>query len=119
MNPARSLFIGLLLLWGCVGRAAEPIENPIFAPDAQLELIYRREAKLNSGLTEGPAVAPDGSIYFTDMPFGPTDQTVIYRYDPRSRNLAVFTKTAGKTNGLTFDQEGRLLGCDGADGGGR
>lgn len=119
MNLARHLFIGLLLLWSYVGKAAEPIENPIFGPDARLELIYQREAKLNSGLTEGPAVGPDGSIYFTDMPFGPADQTIISRYDPRAKNLTIFTKAAGKTNGLTFDLEGRLLGCDGADGGGR
>ena len=116
---ARILCVGMLSIWGIVGSAAEPIDNPIFTPDAQLELVYRREAKLNSGLTEGPAVAPDGSIYFTDMPFGADDQTIIHRYDPRSKELTVFSKKAGKTNGLAFDTQGFLLGCDGADGGGR
>jgi gluconolactonase len=98
---------------------AEPRDNPIFAADARLELIYRRTARLNSGLTEGPAAAPDGSIYFTDMPFGPSDQTIIHRYEPKARKLSIFTAAAGKANGLAFDAQGRLLACDGADGGSR
>jgi gluconolactonase len=112
----------LLACWAAFANTAsavEPHDNPIFPPDARLELIYRRTARLNSGLTEGPAAAPDGSIYFTDMPFGPDDQTIIQRYDPKTRKLSVFTSAAGKSNGLTFDAQGRLLACDGADGGGR
>ena len=101
------------------GAVAEPKDNPIFAPDAALEQIFQRTAKLNSGLTEGPAVAPDGSIYFTDLPFGPANQTMIHRYDPRTGKVTLFTDKAGKANGLAFDAQGRLVACDGADGGGR
>jgi gluconolactonase len=101
------------------GAIAEPKDNPIFPPDAALEQIFERTAKLNSGLTEGPATAPDGTIYFTDLPFGLGNQTMINRFDPSTGKVTVFTDKAGKSNGLAFDAEGRLVACDGADGGGR
>jgi gluconolactonase len=93
-------------------------EDPIFADGAKLELLHTRLAKLNSGLTEGPAVAPDGTLYFTDMPFG-KDDGMILRYHPNTQQTTVFTDKAFKSNGLAFDLEGNLLSCDGADGGGR
>jgi gluconolactonase len=99
-------------------QVAEPPENPIFPGGAKLELLHTRQVKLNSGLTEGPAVAPDGNIYFTDMPFG-KDDGMILRFDPRTRQTTIFTDRAYKSNGLAFDGEGNLLACDGADGGGR
>jgi gluconolactonase len=98
--------------------AAEPAENPIFPKGAELELLHVRQAKLNSGLTEGPAVAADGSVYFTDMPFG-KDDGMILRFDPKTKKTTVFTDKAFKSNGLAFDPDGNLLSCDGADGGGR
>lgn len=98
--------------------AAGPGENPVVPEGAKLELLHTRRARLNSGLTEGPAVAPDGSVYFTDMPFGEGDGMIL-RFDPRTRETAVFTDRAFKSNGLAFDADGSLLSCDGADGGGR
>jgi gluconolactonase len=98
--------------------SAESLENRIFPPGAKLELLHTRQAKLNSGLTEGPAAAPDGSIYFTDMPFG-KDNGMILHFDPKTRTTTVFTDQAYKSNGLAFDLDGNLLSCDGADGGGR
>jgi hypothetical protein len=70
--------------------AAGPADNPIVPNGAQLELLHTRQVKLNSGLTEGPAAAPDGSIYFTDMPFG-RDNGMILRFDPKTRQTTVFT----------------------------
>ncbi len=93
-------------------------ENPIVPEGAKIELLFTRTAKLNGGLTEGPAVAPDGSIYFTDMPFGP-DPGMILRFDPGTRKVTVFTADSGKANGLTCDANGDLVACEGADQGGR
>lgn len=96
----------------------EPPGNPIVAQDAVLELLHARQAELNSGLTEGPAVARDGSIYFTDMPFG-ADNGMILRYEPTTGETSVFTSNSGKSNGLAFLADGSPVSCDGADGGGR
>ncbi|MSU36780.1 MAG: SMP-30/gluconolactonase/LRE family protein [Pedosphaera sp.] len=93
-------------------------ENPIFPAGAALESLHTRQVRLNSGLTEGPTVARDGSIYFTDMPFGP-DNGMILRYDPKTGKTSVFTDNSGKANGLTCMVDGSLIACDGADGGGR
>jgi gluconolactonase len=98
--------------------ADEPKGNPIFPDGAKLELLHTRQVKLNSGLTEGPACAPDGSIYFTDMPFGKEDGMIL-RFDPKTKKVTVFADRASKSNGLAFDLKGNLLCCDGADGGGR
>jgi gluconolactonase len=110
--------LGLMIAAGNSATTAEPAENPIFPKGAKLELLHSRQAKLNSGLTEGPAVAPDGSVYFTDMPFGKGDGMIL-RFDPKTHKTTVFTDKAYKSNGLAFDLEGNLLSCDGADGGGR
>jgi gluconolactonase len=100
-------------------RATEPAAGAIFADGAKLELLHKRTAKLTSGLTEGPAVAMDGTIYFTDIPFGPTEQGMILRYHPATGKITTFTAASSKSNGLQFDREGFLISCDGADGGGR
>ena len=61
----------------------QPTGDAIVSPDAKLELLFTRLAKIEGGLTEGPAVAPDGSIYFSDIPFG-TDKGMILRFDPKT-----------------------------------
>lgn len=113
---ALALFTACLAVAASV--AARAAENPIFPTDAELELLHTRQVKLNSGLTEGPAVAADGTIYFTDMPFG-NDNGMILRFDPRTGKTSVFTDNSGKSNGLAFDGNGNLLSCDGADGASR
>lgn len=97
-----------------------PTGKGIVAADARLEKVYSRTQKdITGGLTEGAAVAPDGSIYFTDIPFGPKDKGLILRFDPRTSNTTVFTDDSKKANGLMFDAKGNLIACEGADGGGR
>lgn len=91
----------------------------IVTPDAKWELLYTRTAPIQGGLTEGPAVAPDGSIYFTDIPFGVEAGGLIVRFDPKTSTTSLFTDDSGKANGLVFDAAGFLLACEGANGGGR
>jgi gluconolactonase len=96
-----------------------PTGDPaIVGPDAKLELLFTRSAPIRQGLTEGPTVAPDGSIYFSDIPFG-TDKGMILRWDPKKRETTTFTDDSHKSNGLKFDAHGYLIACEGADGGGR
>ena len=90
----------------------------IVPANGRLEKLFERSAPIQGGLTEGPAVAPDGSIYFSDIPFG-SDKGMILRFDPKTRKTTVFANDSGKSNGLMFDAEGRLVACEGSDGGGR
>jgi gluconolactonase len=113
---ATALLICLCLISAVA--AAEPIENPIVRADAKLEPLHTRQVKLNSGLTEGPTAAPDGKIYFTDMPFGEGNGMILC-FDRKTMKTTVFTDISGKSNGLAFDVNGNLLSCDGADGGSR
>jgi gluconolactonase len=117
---ARRVLGGLFILLSILkaAQAEKPVDNPIVPADAKLELLYTRQAKLNSGLTEGPAAAPDGKIYFTDIPFGKENGMILY-FDPKTMETKVFTDNSGKSNGLAFDANGNLLSCDGADGGSR
>lgn len=95
-----------------------PTGESIVAPDAKLELLYTRSAAIKGGLTEGPAVAPDGSIYFTDIPLG-DDGGLIVRFDPITKQSAALTIDSGKANGLIFDSQGYLLAAEGSDKGGQ
>lgn len=59
--------------------------------------------------TEGPALAPDGSIYFSDIP-----NDSIHRYDPATGETTLFTDDSGGANGLMFSANGdSLIACSG------
>ena len=120
---------GLLAVWvvgvlvanvslGHAEQLAKPTGDSIVSPDAKLEHLFTRSAKIEGGLTEGPAVAPDGAIYFSDIPFG-KDNGMILKFDPKTKQTTVFAADSGKSNGLIFDSEGFLLAAEGADFGGR
>lgn len=101
-----------------VAQELKPTGDSIVSPDAQLELLYTRSAAINGGLTEGTAVAPDGSIYFSDIPTG-SDKGLIVRFDPKTKQTSVLTDDSRKSNGLMFDARGFLIACEGSDQGGR
>ncbi len=54
---------------------------------------------------EGPAMTPDGSIYFTDIP-----ANSIYRLSPGGK-IELFLQPSGHANGLMYGGNGRLLAC--------
>ncbi len=117
----RTLSLFLLLVSASAVTAAElpkPSGDSIVSPDAKLELLFTRTAPIRGGLTEGPAAAPDGSIYFSDIPFG-NDKGMILRFDPKTKQTTVFTDDSHKSNGLKFDAKGFLIACEGSDEGGR
>ena len=58
--------------------------------------------------TEGPAMGPDGNIYFTDIP-----NERIHKYDTRSGKLSVHRENTGRANGLMFAPSGALYACQG------
>jgi len=78
-------------------------ESTIIVPGAKLE-------KLADGFTftEGPSVDAEGNVYFTDQP---NDKILKWSVDGK---LSTFLQPAGRSNGLCFDDQGRLWAC--ADG---
>ncbi|MCS7166909.1 MAG: SMP-30/gluconolactonase/LRE family protein [Gemmatales bacterium] len=85
---------------------AQPKE--IFPQDAKLERVWSE-----GQFTEGPAYGPDHCVYFSDI------GNRILKYDPATGRVTVFRDPSGRANGLCFDKLGRLLACEGANGGNR
>ncbi len=55
--------------------------------------------------TEGPAVASDGKVYFTDQP---NDR--IYVWD-EEEGISLWLEGTGRSNGMYFNDEGQLVAC--------
>ena len=55
--------------------------------------------------TEGPAADAEGNVYFTDQP---NDRIMKYAVDGK---METFMQPCGRSNGLYFDNEGRLVAC--------
>ncbi|MDX1944972.1 MAG: SMP-30/gluconolactonase/LRE family protein [Pirellulaceae bacterium] len=100
----------------CVLASPVAVSPAVFTPTAQAEFVpatSKLEQLWGEGeFTEGPALAPDGSIFFSDI--GRT----IFRFDPATGKTAPFRHPSGRSNGLMFDQQGRLIACEGANTGG-
>jgi gluconolactonase len=92
--------------------------DAIVPEGSELELLFTRTLDIEGGLTEGPAAAPDGSIYFTDITPGDSGGKIM-RFNPATGETSVFVEDSRKANGLAFDNQGRLVACEGADFGGR
>jgi gluconolactonase len=55
--------------------------------------------------TEGPAVDPQGNVFFTDQP-----NNRIWKY-ATDGTLSVFLEPSGRSNGLYFDHDGNIIAC--------
>ena len=111
--------LALALMAGTVSaQDMAPSGDPsIIAKGAELEVLFD-----GAFFSEGPAVAPDGSVYFSDITFtAGSDMQAghIWRYDPQTGKTAVYRSPSGMSNGLKFDAMGRLIAAEGADYGGR
>jgi len=69
-----------------------------------------KPVKLAGGFkfTEGPAMGPDGNVYFTDIP-----NNRVHKWDPKAKKVSVFMENSGGANGLFFSKEGDLFACQG------
>ena len=76
-------------------------QSPVIADGAEL-------TKVGSGysFTEGPAVSPEGDVYFTDQP---NDR--IYKWSADDNSVTLFMEGAKRSNGMYFDHEGVLVSC--------
>ena len=97
---------------GSQGRVDEVVPE-----NAKLELLFD-----GGFFTEGPAVGPDGLVYFSDITETARSGMQaghIWRYDPSSGRTTIFRSPSGMSNGIIFDSEGRMVVAEGADFGGR
>jgi gluconolactonase len=91
-----------------VAASTTPADEPRFFPaDAKLEKLWGE-----GDFTEGPCLGPDGCIYFSDI------GNRIMKFDPAARKTTTFRDPSGRSNGLKFDRDGRLIACEGANTGG-
>jgi gluconolactonase len=115
---ARAAAVAVMVSIGvAVPLAAQSGPAPVFREGAVLEKIFDRGIN-----TEGPAVAPDGTVYFTDAPVSTTTPKIadrIWRWDPHTGQATIFRSPSGMAVGLAFDREGRLLATEMSYFGGR
>lgn len=92
LTLAASLFLPYIQ---CIAAQAD-----IVAPGAKVE-------KLSDGFlfTEGPTANARGDVYFTDQP---NDRILCWSIEGK---LSTFMQPAGRSNGMMFDAEGRLIAC--------
>jgi gluconolactonase len=96
----------LALLTAC-GPAPQPTVTAPSAPppDEAADL----QVATTVAFTEGPAAAPDNTVYFTDV----TNRRIM-RFHPETKKTTVFREDSNRANGLIFDEKGRLLACEGS-----
>jgi gluconolactonase len=80
------------------------------AKDDGLVANGAKPVKLAGGykFTEGPAVAPNGDVYFTDIP-----NNRVHKWDVAAKKVSTFMENSGGANGLFFSKEGDLFACQG------
>ncbi len=114
---SRLLSIAVLIGLGVSSASHGEEPSAIVAAGAQLEKVFD-----GGHFLEGPAAAPDGSIYFSDITFSSQSGMQaghIWRFDPRSGKTSIFRSPSGMSNGIMFDANGRMLVAEMADFGGR
>jgi gluconolactonase len=75
-------------------------KSNIIAKNAEIEKVGTGYA-----FTEGPAVAPDGKVYFTDQP---NDR--IHVWDEKE-GVSLWLEGARRSNGMYFNAKGQLVTC--------
>ena len=107
-------FVGLEVRWKNIRLQENPEHgspelSPI-APPASVLPEKVEVVKVADGFkfTEGPALAPDGRIAFSDIP-----NERIHLFDPKTQQTTLHREQTGKANGLMFTPAGALLACEG------
>lgn len=97
MLNQMNILTGLLLF---IPFAVFGQKEGIIAKNAQIE-----KAGTGYAFTEGPAVAADGSVYFTDQP---NDRIYVWN---EKEGISLWSENTGRSNGMYFDGDNRLVAC--------
>ncbi len=89
--------------------ATNPIPSEAAPPAGLLAPQGATMIAARTCLLEGPACDALGNLFFSDI-IG----NCIYRMIPDG-TLSIFRADSGRTNGNTFDAQGRLISCEGAE----
>lgn len=84
-------------------KASPPIS--LLAPEAKVTVAA------GACFLEGPAFDAEGNLFFSDI-----QGSRILKVD-RQGLLTTFREDSGRTNGNTFDKQGRLISCEGSENG--
>src|SRR5438067_3958359 len=84
---------------------ATPLPTGLLAPEAKVT------AAAGICFLEGPAVDAAGNVFFSDI-----QGSRILKMDAAG-TVTTFREDSGRTNGNTFDAQGRLISCEGAENG--
>ncbi len=106
---------GVALTPTLIGYAANSAR--VIAPGAELKELFK-----GAHFTEGVSVAPDETVYFSDITFtyeADMQAGHIWKHNPETGETTVFRSPSGMSNGTKFDAQGRLVVAEGADFGGR
>ena len=107
-----------VISFACFGQSKTSGTN-IVDPNSKIKEVFAGGEGI---LLEGPTMAPDGTLYFTDITFTDVEGMkagIIWNYNPQTGETKVFRSPSGMANGLSFDIDGNLIACEGADFGGR
>ncbi|UCF38280.1 MAG: SMP-30/gluconolactonase/LRE family protein [Acidobacteriota bacterium] len=112
-NPLSIVIFSIVLsfaIFGCFGPAVGTTTE-LSTSQEGFELVQpgSKVEKLAGGFefTEGPAVCPEGNVFFTDIP-----NNRIHKWSI-SGELSIFKEDSGAANGLYFDGSCNLLACEG------
>lgn len=111
---------------GLAGAAFAQSDAGFPAPTGNVAASGAKVEKLFDGdcFAEGPAVAPDNAVYFSDITFTKFCKEPggkfpmgghVWKYDPKTGKAEIFRSPSGMSNGIKFDRDGNMILATGAD----
>jgi len=108
-----ALFLsGIVLAWQIATLAGERIDHgKLPLPEGLVPAQAEVSPAALVCFLEGPAVDAEGSVFFSDI----AGNRILKRAPDGT--VTVFRADSGRTNGNTFDAQGRLISCEGGENG--